>query len=105
LLHADGVGMKKDGTMVDLRIQKGIIQAVSATSITLKSPGNYVQTYKITPDTKVKEKRQASSPDKLEVGEMAKVTATKDGADFVARQINCVGKAGPRLQQLIDKAA
>jgi len=107
LLHADGVGMKRDGTMVDLRIQKGVIQAVSDTSITLKSPGNYVQTYKVNADTKVREKKEASSVDKLKVGEMAKVTATKDkdGAEFVARTINCVGEAGPRLQQLIDKAA
>jgi hypothetical protein len=103
LLHTDGVGMKADGTTVEIRTQKGIITAVSATSITLKSPGNYVQTYKIDADTKVREKRQPSTVGDLKTGEMANIHAVKSGEDYVAKLINCTGEPGPRLKALLEK--
>lgn len=103
LLHTDGVGMKADGTIVEIRTQKGIITAVSATSITLKSPGNYEQTYKIDANTKVREKRQPSTVGDLKTGEMANIHAVKSGADYVAKLINCTGEPGPRLKALLEK--
>jgi len=103
LLHTDGVGMKADGTIVEIRTQKGIITAVSATSITLKSPGNYEQTYKIDANTKVREKRQPSTVGDLKTGEMANIHAVKSGADYVAKVINCTGEPGPRLKALLEK--
>jgi hypothetical protein len=101
-LHLDGVALNRaDGTLVDVRFQKGIITAVSADSITLKSPGNYVQTYKIDANTKVREKGQPSTVAELKVGEMANVRAVKSGDSYIARIIGCVGEPGPRLKALI----
>jgi len=102
LLHADGVGMKRDGTKVDVRIQKGLIQAVSSKSITLKSPDGYTQTYAIDEETKVLEKRKPASAADLKTGEMAKVTAVKKGDGYVAKLINCTGEPGPRLKKAFD---
>ena len=103
VLHTDGVGMKADGSTVEFRTQKGLITAVSATSITLKSPGNYVQTYKIDGDTKVREKRQPSTVGDLKTGEMANIHAVKSGEDYLAKLINCTGEPGPRLKALLEK--
>lgn len=103
LIRSDGVGIKKDGTTVEVRFQKGLITAVNDTSITLKSPGNYVQTYKIDTTTKVFEKRQPEPVSGLKVGEMANVRAVKAGNEYVAKLINCVGAPGPKLKALLEK--
>lgn len=103
LIHSDGVGIRKDGTTVETRFQKGIITEVNAGSITLKSPGNYVKTYKIDATTKVFEKRQPEAVSDLKVGEMAAVHAVKVGNDYIAKLINCVGEPGPKLKELLDK--
>lgn len=99
LLHADGVAMKRDGSTVDARVQKGIIRNVDSTSITLRSPDGYEQTYVIDGSTKVREKRRPADVSELKQGEMARVVALK-GSDgtYTARVINCVGEPGPRLR-------
>jgi hypothetical protein len=103
VLHSDGVGMRRDGTTVEFRTQKGIIKEVSATSITIESPDKYVQTYKIDGDTVVREKRQPSSAEDLKAGEMAQVRAEKVGNDYLAKLINCTGEPGPRLKELLER--
>lgn len=103
LFRSDGVGIKRDGTTVETRFQKGIITAVNAGSITLKSPGNYVQTYKIDANTKVFEKRRPQAAGDLKVGEMAGVHAVKAGNEYVAKLINRVGEPGPKLKELLEK--
>jgi hypothetical protein len=103
-LHGDGVAMKPDRTTVAVRSQKGIIQAVDANSMTLKSPDGYTQTYVLNADTKVREKGQPSKIEDLKAGEMAKVIAIKEGDKYVAKLINCVGEPGPRLKALTTQA-
>lgn len=104
LLHNDGVGLKRDGTTVEVRTQKGIIEAVDADFISLKSPDGYRQTYAINGETRVREKKQPSSPADLKAGEMARVVALKEGNGYTAKLINCTGEPGPRLKELLSKA-
>lgn len=98
ILHGDSVAMKQDGSTVDVRHQKGTIEAVSATSITLKSRDGYTQTYAVNGETIVREKREESTIGELKAGEMAGVVAVKSGGGYTARLINCVGepKAAPK---------
>jgi hypothetical protein len=103
VLHTDGVAMRRDGTTFDFRSQKGIIKEVSATSITIESPDKFVQTYKIDGNTVVREKREPSSAEDLEAGEMAQIRAEKVGTDYVAKLINCTGEPGPRLKELLER--
>lgn len=103
-LHADGLVMRRDGTIVEVRLQKGIIQEVDEDSVTVKSADGFVQTYVIDESTRVREEGQEASVDDLEAGEMAKVAAVKDGDGYTAKVINCVGRPGPRLERLVDAA-
>lgn len=103
LIYSDGVGLKRDGSTVEIRMQNGIITAVTAEAITLKSPGNYVKTYKIDGDTKVVGKGQAQAVGDLKVGEMAKIQAVKVNGQYVAKLIKGVGEPGPKLKELLNK--
>ncbi|MGQ0678766.1 MAG: hypothetical protein ACT4OM_03750 [Actinomycetota bacterium] len=103
LLHKDATSIKQDGTLVETRVQRGIITAVNGQSITLKSPGDYVQTYRIDGETKILEKRRPSSVAGLAVGEMAVVRAVKSGSGYLAKVINCTGEPGPRLKELLER--
>lgn len=98
LLHADGVAMNRDGETFEVRVQKGIIRAVSETSITLESPDGFTATYVIDEDTTIVERREEVEPSSLEEGEMAKVFAVADGERYVAKRIVCTGEPGPRLR-------
>jgi thioredoxin reductase len=104
VIHSDAVGMKADGSTVDVRTQKGIIDEVDADSITLTSPDGYKQTYAINNETVVREKREASTVGDLKAGEMARVVAVKAGDGYTAKLINCTGEPGPRLKALQEKA-
>jgi hypothetical protein len=105
VLHGDGVGMKADGSTVEVRTQKGIIDEVDGDSITLTSLDGYRQTFAIDDETVVREKRKPSSASDLKAGEMARVVAVKSGDGYTARLINCVGEPGPRLKELQERAA
>lgn len=90
VLHSDGVAMKKDGSTVDVRRQGGTIEAVTADSITLKSPDGYTQTYAVNDETVVRDKRQPSEVGELEVGENVRVAAVKAGDGYTAKLIHGV---------------
>jgi hypothetical protein len=103
-LHSDGVAMKRDGSTVQFRSQKGIIQAADGDSITLKSADGYEQTYVISDQTKVREKGKPSTAADLKSGEVAKVLSVKESSGYTARLINSVGEPGPRLKELVEKS-
>lgn len=91
ILHGDSVGMTKDGKTVEVRHQRGVIEKVSNTSITLKSPDGYEQTYSIDGDTVVRVQRKTSAVDELKEGERAGVVATKSGDGYTVKMIRDLG--------------
>jgi hypothetical protein len=52
-LHGESVVKKADGTLQAVLEQRGTVEAVSDTSITVKSEDGYSQTYAVNADTKV----------------------------------------------------
>lgn len=91
ILHGDSVGMTRDGKTVEARHQRGVIETVSNTSITLKSPDGYEQTYSIDGDTVVRARKETSTVDGLKVGERAGVVATKSADGYTAKLIRDLG--------------
>ena len=83
---------RKHGTVTVL-VQRGTVDAVTPSSITLTSKDGYVHSYAITPKTKVREKGQPVALSELKTGERAMVIAlrTKDGDN--ARRISCLRSA------------
>lgn len=102
VLHTEGVAMKRDGTKVDVRMQKGIIDSAGATSITLTSPDGYKQTFAMDSQTVVKKKRQSATAGDLKAGDMARVVALKSGSGYTAKLVNSAGQPGPRLKKMLD---
>lgn len=80
---------KHRGTVTVL-VQRGKVDAVTPTSITLTSKDGYHHTYAITPQTKVRERRQPVDLGDLKVGERAMVVALHTGAGDTARRISCL---------------
>ena len=105
VLHSDGVAVRRDGTTFEFRTQKGIIREVSATSITIESPDDYVQTYRIDGDTVIRDKRERGSAEDLKAGDVASIRAEKSGSDYLAKHVHSGGEPGPRLKELLDKAS
>lgn len=99
LLHADGVGMDREGKKVDLRIQTGVIEDVSSTSMRLKSQDGYTQTYGIDDNTNVRGKGKPDSASDLKAQDMARVMAVKQGDRYIARTIHSRGASGPKLTE------
>jgi hypothetical protein len=60
-LHGESVVKKADGTFQTILEQRGTVEAVSDTSITVKSEDGYSQTYTVNADTKVHKAPAAAS--------------------------------------------
>ena len=54
-LHSEGVVKKADGTFQTVLEQRGTVESVSDTSITVKSEDGYSQTYAVNAETKIKQ--------------------------------------------------
>lgn len=54
-LHSEGVVRKADGTFQTVLEQRGTVESVSDTSITVKSEDGYSQTYAVNAETKIKQ--------------------------------------------------
>jgi cytoskeletal protein RodZ len=54
-LHSESVVKKADGTFATELSQRGTVDAVSATSITVKSEDGYSQTYAVNAETKIRQ--------------------------------------------------
>lgn len=69
-LHSEGVVKKADGTFQTVLEQRGTVESVSDTSITVKSEDGYSQTYAVNAETKIKQlpARAADSPSAMPDG-------------------------------------
>ena len=75
---------------VTVLVQRGMIEAVGATSITLRSKDGYQHSYVISAVTKVRERRQPVAVGALHTGERAMVVAVTTPHGDVARRIACL---------------
>ena len=105
-LHSEGVVKKADGTFQTILEQRGTVEAVSDTSITVKSEDGYSQAYAVNADTKVT-KAPAVEPDDsqgtddggkrlkpaegtiadIATGDAVRVSGVKDGDQATADRI------------------
>ncbi len=83
---------RKHGAVTVL-VQRGVIESVDATSITLRSRDGYEHSYVINAATKVREHRQPVAVGVLHTGERAMVVAVTTPHGDVARRIACLRPA------------
>lgn len=81
----------KQHRTVDL--QRGTVQAVNATSVTVRSADGFTTSYAINGNTKVQKNKQPSSIDKLAVNDRVTVRAGVDGPTVTADHIADSGPA------------
>jgi hypothetical protein len=67
--------------------QRGTVDAVSGTSLTVKSSDGYRATYVIKPETKVRQGSQAGKLTDLTADDRVRVVAVKDGSTLTAKRV------------------
>jgi hypothetical protein len=67
--------------------QRGIVEAVSATSMTLKSEDGFTATYVLNSKTRVRKQRQPATASDVEVKDKVRMLATKDGSVLTAKVV------------------
>lgn len=91
--HLSVVRQTRKHGAVTVLVQRGVIEAVKATSITLRSKDGYEHSYVISAVTKVRERRQPVAVGALHTGERAMVVAVTTPGGDVARRIACLRPA------------
>ncbi|MET4590118.1 hypothetical protein [Arthrobacter sp. 754] len=113
-LHSESVVKKADGTFETELSQQGTVDAVSATSVTVKSEDGFSQSYAVNADTRIIKfpapkadgtpatgedgKRLRPSEvtiEEIATGETVRVTGVKNGNDVTARNIVEGAGTGP----------
>ncbi|MET3140608.1 UNVERIFIED_ORG: hypothetical protein ABIB19_001302 [Arthrobacter sp. UYEF10] len=113
-LHSESVVKKADGTFETVLTQQGTVDAVSETSVTVKSEDGFTQTYAVNADTKIikfpapaadgspatgddgkRLKRSEVTIAEIATGEAVRISGVKSGDDATARQIVEGAGAGP----------
>jgi hypothetical protein len=100
MLHGEGVVEAPDGTYVTVRMQHGEVTAVSATSITVKSPDGYSSTYSIAETTDVERDGEDDGP---KVGDVVHLRATVTDGSATADVIHALSPE--KAQELEDHRA
>ena len=67
--------------------QRGTVEAVSGTSLTVKSPDGYRATYVIKAETKVRQGKQPGRLTDLTADDRVRVVAIKDGSTLTAKRV------------------
>jgi len=75
-----------------LDTQRGVVTAVNAGSVTVKSTDGFTATYTLTPSTKVHKGKQTATTTQITTNDRVRVLATKTGTTATATHI---GDAGP----------
>jgi len=98
--HHDGLGGVEHGELTVrtetgdkvLDVQRGVVTAVDATSLTVKSVDGFSATYTLDATTKVHKDEKAAAVSDVAVNDQVKVRATKTSTSVTAERI---GDAGP----------
>jgi hypothetical protein len=72
--------------------QRGPLEKISDTSITVKSKDGFTASYALTSETKVRKKKDDLALGDLKVGDRVRVVATKDGSTVTADRVRLLGK-------------
>jgi hypothetical protein len=67
--------------------QRGDVQKVSKTSVTVKSNDGFVETYPLSDDTKVRQNRGEAKPSDIDTSDRVLVVALKDDSNLTARRV------------------
>ena len=113
-LHGESVVKKSDGTFATELGQRGTVEAVSGTSITVKSEDGYSQAYTVNDETKITQvaaadstpgtadggkrpKPAAGSIADIATGDVVRISGVKDGDQVTAERILEGDTDGPGL--------
>jgi hypothetical protein len=115
-LHGESVVKKADGTLQANLDQRGTVEAVSETSITVKSEDGYSQSYAVNADTKIRKAPAAASDSSpgtddggkrvkpsqgtiadIATGDTVRISGVKNGDQATAERIAEGGGDGPGL--------
>jgi hypothetical protein len=94
VLHGDATVKGRDGVVKNVRVQTGVVTAVSATSLTLKSSDDYVGEWAINSDTKIRRDRNQATIDKVAVGDTVTVMGTVASDTATAERVRAFTKEG-----------
>ena len=94
VLHGDVTVKDKEGIVKNVRVQTGVVTAVSATSLTLKSSDDYVGEWTINSDTKVRRDKEQATIDKVAVGDTVTVMGTVASDIATAERVRAFTKEG-----------
>lgn len=67
--------------------QRGVVETVSATSLTVKSEDGFVGSYVLDAETRIRKEGQQATRSDINVKDRVRVLATKDGSTLTARAI------------------
>jgi hypothetical protein len=67
--------------------QRGQVQKVSATSVTVKSNDGFAETYALSEDTKVREDKEVAKVSDIDTSDRVLVVALKDDSALGARRV------------------
>jgi hypothetical protein len=70
-----------------IAFQRGGVQRVSRTSLTVKSNDGFVETYVLSDDTKVRENEDEAKLSEIDTSDRVMVVATKDDSTLNARRV------------------
>ena len=70
-----------------IAFQRGGVQKVSGTSLTVKSNDGFVETYVLSDNTNVRENGDKAKPSDIDTSDRVLVVATKDGSTLNARRV------------------
>jgi len=86
VLHGEAVVQTEEGTKTVV-VQRGIVTAIDATSVTVKCEDGFTLTWKISDQIRVFERRTSVQPSAVAVGTRIGIAGAKDGDTTVARLI------------------
>ncbi|GAB5080693.1 hypothetical protein [Arthrobacter sp. AD-310] len=98
LQHSESVVKDADGAFHTILAQRGTVEAVSTTSITVKSEDGFSQSYAVNADTKVttapgtgddgsRPRPPAGTIEDITAGEVVRISGVKDGGQATAERI------------------
>lgn len=106
-LHGEGVVKNPDGTFQTVLEQRGTVESVSDTSITVKSEDGYSQAYTVNGDTKILQVPMSDDGRRLQptggtiadiaTGDTVRIAGVKDGDKATAKRIVKGAGDGPGL--------
>jgi len=90
--HGEFTVHTKTGDKV-VDVQRGVVTAVNATSVTVKSTDGFSSTYTIDPTTKVRKDKTTAAVSQIATNDRVQVMATKTGSTVIAQRIGDIGPA------------